>query len=65
MAPPWFALHSHSTVAVFYDYMLGILANFLDSCEIFQEFEQKFNDVILAEQIFLRYMVILVVNYSI
>lgn len=58
-------MHSHFTAAVFYDYMLGILASFLDSCEIFQEFEQKFNDAILAEQTFLEYMVIQVVNYSV
>jgi len=45
--------------------MRGILENFLDSCEYFQEFEQKFNDAVLAEQTVLQYIVILVVNYSI
>lgn len=45
--------------------MLGILRGFLDLCEVFQEFEKKFNDAILAEQTFLLNMVILMVSYSI
>lgn len=57
--------HSHYTAVIFYDYMLGILRGFLDLCEVFQEFEKKFNDAILAEQTFLLNMVILMVSYSI
>lgn len=57
-------LRSHFTAAVFYDYRLGTLANFLDSCEVCREFEQRFNYGILAEQTFMQYMVMLVVNYS-